>query len=157
MGLDAKLLPDRILRRMEPRDRPPGNAGLTAPEATEKANRKLEREEQRLFAAWLNLHALPHCWHRTDRATGCLPGVFDFWVGYESRSAWIEFKRHPGAFMSLMSPAQKEFAQKLSAQGLEQHLVTSAAEAIAIVKSWSRTQATIDAALRSGPYLNPID
>src|SRR5262245_3402419 len=57
---------------------------------------RLERDEQRIFASWLQLHDLPHCWHATHKRSTATTGVFDFWVGKHSREAWIEFKSPAG-------------------------------------------------------------
>jgi hypothetical protein len=94
---------------------------------------RLERDEQRLFANWCLLHALPFCWHATHKPSTATRGVFDFWVGKDSRSAWLEFKSLPVR----LSKEQLEFGDALSAHKLEWHIVHSAQEAIAIVKGWS--------------------
>src|SRR4029077_13483510 len=83
---------------------------------------RLERDEQRLFANWCLLHALPFCWHATHKPSTATTGVFDFWVGKDTRSAWLEFKSLPVR----LSKEQLEFGQRLDAQGLEWHIVHSA-------------------------------
>ena len=93
---------------------------------------RLERDEQRLFANWCLLNSLPFCWHATHRRSTATKGVSDFWVGAYGRSAWIEFKSLP----MRLSAEQLKFQEALSAQGLEWHVVTSAAQAIAILKGW---------------------
>src|ERR1700746_1652886 len=94
---------------------------------------RLERDEQRLFSNCCLLHALPFCWHATHKPSTATTGVFDFWVGKDCRSAWLEFKSLPVR----LSKEQLEFGDRLSAHQLEWHIVHSAAEAIAIVKGWS--------------------
>jgi len=128
------VIPPNILRCMDPATRAQyKEAGWLPEEALAKANHRLEREEQRIFGAWLKLHELPYCWHRTDRATGCLAGVPDFWVGKDGAGAWIEFKSASGA----LSEEQEAFAAKLKANQIAFYVVHNAAEAIAIVKGWN--------------------
>jgi len=95
---------------------------------------RLERDEQRLFANWCLLNALPFCWHATHKRSTATKGVFDFWVGRDSRSAWLEFKLLP----LRLSKEQLAFGDQLSAHKLEWHIVTSAAEAIQIIKGWAK-------------------
>jgi hypothetical protein len=96
---------------------------------------RFEREEQRLFANWCLLHGLPFCWHATHSRTKATVGVFDFWVGHCGRGAWLEFKRDLGA---KLTPEQDAFMMKLSRENAEWHVVTSAAQAIEIVKRWEQ-------------------
>jgi len=93
---------------------------------------RLERDEQRIFASWLQLHALPHCWHATHKRSTAVCGVFDFWVGKDGRSAWIEFKSPAGA----LSEDQQNFRARLAAHEIEWHVVRTAAEAISILNQW---------------------
>ena len=93
---------------------------------------RLERDEQRIFANWCLLNALPFCWHATHKRSTATTGVFDFWVGKHNASAWIEFKMSSGK----LRPEQEAFRLKLVAQGLDWHVVNSAREAIGIVKGW---------------------
>jgi len=93
---------------------------------------RLEREEQRIFANWLLLNALPHCWHATHKRSTATTGVFDFWVGKDGASAWIEFKSAAGH----LSEEQAHFRLQLQGEGIKWHVVRSAAEAIEIIKSW---------------------
>lgn len=127
------ILPDNFLRRMAPEDRPKGPAGWTASETLEKNSLRLERDEQRLFANWCLLHALPYCWHATHKRSSGTTGIFDFWVGKGGQSAWIEFKISPRA---KLRAEQQAFCDKLLAQGLRCHVVTSAEAAIRIVSAW---------------------
>src|ERR1700747_2117469 len=90
---------------------------------------RLERDEQRLFANWCLLNGLAFCWHATHKPSTATTGVFDFWVGKDRRSAWIEFKQLPVR----LSKEQLEFGDRLSVHQLEWHIVHSAQEAIAIV------------------------
>jgi len=94
----------------------------------------LERDEQCIFANWCLLNGLPFCWHATHKPSTASRGVSDFWVGKDSRSAWFEFKSASGG----LTEDQVFFAQKLEAHAIEFHVVRSAAEAIAIVKGWSK-------------------
>jgi hypothetical protein len=91
---------------------------------------RLECDEQRVFANWLRLNALPHCWHATHKPSTATIGTFDFWVGKDSKSVWIEFKI--GA--NKLSPQQDNFKNLLSIQKLAWYVVPSADEAIRLIK-----------------------
>jgi hypothetical protein len=128
MGIRIQDLSERQRAMLEPSQASPEPV---TPKPREGRSR-LERDEQRTFAAWLSLHELPHCWHRTDKRSTATTGVFDFWVGHAGRSAWIEFKLSGGK----LSPEQEQFKQRLIKQNLGWHIVTNANEAIRIVRSW---------------------
>jgi|SRR5262245_34514461 len=88
MGLTGPS-PEHVLRLMSARDRALlGKGGLTASEAIAMYNKRLEREEQRLFARELERFRLPYYWHRTDKRTGATCGTPDFIVGVKW-AMWI--------------------------------------------------------------------
>lgn len=123
-------LPEHVLRLMSARDRALlGKGGLTASEAIAMYNKRLEREEQRLFARELERFRLPYYWHRTDKRTGATCGTPDFIVGVSGRTLWIEFKAQGGE----LSNAQIEFATRLGVQGLRLHICRSATEAVKLL------------------------
>ena len=129
MGLTGPL-PEHVLRLMSARDRALlGKGGLTASEAIAMYNKRLEREEQRLFARELERFRLPYYWHRTDKRTGATVGTPDFIVGVAGETLWIEFKA-PGG---VLSNAQIEFATRLGVQGLRLHICRSATEAVKLL------------------------
>jgi hypothetical protein len=95
-----------------------------------------EKKEQGTFASWLLLQnskgrKIPFCWHATHTRSKATPGTPDFWVGINRHSMWIEFKRD---YSCDLSPEQEEFRVCCACQGIEWHLVYSAAEAIQIVE-----------------------
>ena len=122
---------------MDPRDRPPGPAGLTASEATDRGAQRLEREEQQLFCQWLNLHEsqgeLSYDWSRTDKKTTRRLGALDFVIYCpEARALFIEFKATGGK----LSPEQERQAILLNYLGFVVRVVRTAQEAIALTKTW---------------------
>jgi|SRR6516225_7454843 hypothetical protein len=140
MSLGA-VLPENILKCLSPADRAKlGVGGLTAAEAVAKANKRLEREEQRIFAGALTRWELPFYWHRTDKPTGAIAGLPDFIVGLAGKTLWIEFK----AKGRLLSPEQSLFRARLGAQGVTLHIVHDAAEAIRLVKIENESCATLE-------------
>jgi hypothetical protein len=95
-----------------------------------------ERKEQAGFADWLLLQnsqgrKIPFCWHATHTRSKATPGTPDFWVGINRHAMWIEFKRDSSC---RLSPEQEEFRACCEVQGIEWHLVYSAAEAIGIME-----------------------
>ena len=135
MGLSGPL-PEHLLRCMDPKDRVHlGKAGLTAKEATAVAQKRLEREEQRIFARELTRLELPFCWDRTDKRTGATLGVPDFIVGVAGVTLWIEFKALGGT----LSLEQTKFLIRLGRQRLALHVCRSAAEAIKLILKEKRS------------------
>jgi VRR-NUC domain-containing protein len=103
------------------------------PEKETRGELRLEREEQRVFSHYLSLNGYRGAvWHRTDRATGCLPGTPDFIVPISgARIFWVEFKL-PG---KKLSKDQEEFRRYLESVGHKLHVVFSAAQAIEIMRA----------------------
>ena len=107
--------------------------GLNEPVPQERQSEKrprLERDEQRVFANWLLLNNLPHCWHATHRRSTATKGVSDFWVGKNGKSIWLEFKSFPVR----ISVEQVAFQELLSKESILWAVVLSADEAIQVVK-----------------------
>ena len=125
------LLPDRLLKLMDPRDRPPGPAGLTAAQATDKNAQHLERDEQRIFAQWCQSHQLPFVWHSTAHRTKASVGCPDFIVGLRGATLWIEFKCPGGK----LSADQEDFLNRLTGQKITLHICHSASEAIELCRA----------------------
>jgi hypothetical protein len=73
---------------------------------------------------------IPYCWHATNSRSKATPGTPDFWLGINGRSLWVEFKKDASCDLS---PEQEEFRACCAYQGIEWHLVYSAAEAIRLV------------------------
>ena len=116
---------------IDPRDREQLGLGAPLPQERQSPKRpRLERDEQRVFANWLLLHALPHCWHATHRRSTATRGVSDFWVGKNGKSIWLEFKSFPVR----ISVEQVAFQELLSKESILWAVVLSADEAIQVVK-----------------------
>ena len=124
------IFPDHLLKLMDPRDRPPGNAGLTAAEAGQAGDERLERDEQRIFARWCQSHQLPFVWHSTAHRTKASVGCPDFIVGLRGVTLWIEFKRPGGK----LSADQEDFQIRLAGQKITLHICRSASEAIELCR-----------------------
>ena len=81
-------IPDRILRLMAKKDRPPGQ--LTWEEAQAKATVKAERDLQRQIAQYLRLQTLPFYCARMDKRTTNRIGQPDFLICLDGRFvAWV--------------------------------------------------------------------
>jgi hypothetical protein len=121
---------NRILELMDKRDRPKGRAGMTAQEGRERMVRTLEREEQRTFAAWLDLReadgVLCYDWSRTDRRTTNRKGVPDFRIYIQGRALLAEMKVGAGK----LSADQSAMTLKFARSGTEVQLWHSAQEGI---------------------------
>jgi hypothetical protein len=133
MGWTRKQLTPGMIARMSPEDQQRyGDPGFHPdddphpPPVTDK----LERDEQRQFANWCLLHSYPFYWHSTAHKTKASVGVTDFIVGAKTISFWIEFKRRPNP----LTPDQKDFKERLEAQGITYHVCYSCLEAITLIE-----------------------
>ena len=129
------ILPERILKRMDPKDRPPGAAGLLAAQAIDKAGTKLEREEQKTFRNWLLLQKsegrLTFGWSRTDKRTTRELGELDFRVyAPNGLTLHLEFK----SARAKPSAEQADEIDTLDRLGHQVYIVATAQEAIEITR-----------------------
>jgi len=124
------IITDNILRLMDPRDRPKGNAGRTFAQCEAGRLERLEREEHKKFLGYLerNLFAYHHA--RTDRRTTDNLGVPDFLIGCRIGLA-IEFKRRGGR----LSPEQEVWRRRHETRGGIYYVVCSYQEAVAITEA----------------------
>jgi hypothetical protein len=130
------ILPDRLLKLINPADRPKGPAGLTAGEAQTKFIKRSEREEQRLFSQWLLSReferVLTFNWSRTDKKATQRIGWPDFQVLYQGHTLFLEFKLRDSRF----SPEQIQIIERLTEAGFLVAKPESAGEAIETTKKW---------------------
>lgn len=96
MSIDSKNLPDSVLRCMAPGDKPKGNAGLTFPEAQEKADTRAEREIQNQITTDLTRRGIPYCLPRIDRKSTIRKGWPDITFAYRGRFIALEVKTSTG-------------------------------------------------------------
>lgn len=105
---------------------------LTAHKEQPAGADKLERHEQREFAAWLSQRDYPFVWHATHKKSTGSVGAPDFILAVFGVTLWVEFKR-PGF---KLSSDQEAFRAKLEAQGIFLHIVYNSLEAIKLVKAY---------------------
>jgi hypothetical protein len=133
--LDSHLL---RLMSVEDQARYGGSTGVTNTRNTGATSRKRdadERKEQGDFTNWLLLQnsqgrKIPFSWHATHTRSKATPGTPDFWVGVCGRGIWFGFKKDQTC---RLSDEQEQFRLACAAQGIEHHVVHSAAQAIEIV------------------------
>lgn len=131
MRIDSKVIPDNILRRINPIERKQfGKAGLTREECAQRALAKRERDMHNVFEDWLKLKGIPYDHSRMDKKTTQQCGVPDFLVIWKQKVCPIEFKM-PG---NNPSPEQQDFIERLNATGTTTYICTAAYEAIEITK-----------------------
>jgi hypothetical protein len=111
--MKMSALPDSFLRRMEKKDKPPGNAGLTSAEAQEKWARGQEKQLQNQCASLCRQRGLFFLQAPFGRKSGLPAGWPDFciWVrpvpGFTPRIIMIECK----AGNEKQTPDQIKFAE----------------------------------------------
>jgi hypothetical protein len=143
MGIDPSQINDAMRRCMDAEGRQTlataaghPNAALTSDEAIKKQFRKLERQEQRTLAGWLNLQeeagVLVYDWSATNRRVTCRVGLPDFKVYRHGRVLFGEMKIDKGS----LSEAQHRIHDRLLASGTEVQIWDTADTAIRRVKNW---------------------
>ena len=96
MGIDPNNLPDAMLRRMRPDDRPSGNAGLTQAEADAKREQREERAIQQDIERDLMRRSIIVCRPRMDRKSTIRKGWPDLTFAYRGRFVALEVKTATG-------------------------------------------------------------
>jgi hypothetical protein len=126
------IITDNILRLMDPRDRPKGNAGLTFEQGEANRLARLEREDHRQFIGWLERNEYAYAHNRTDKRSTTNLGVPDFLIGCRIGLA-IEFKRRGAR----LSAEQEVWRRRHEARGGIYRVVCSYQEAVAITEALS--------------------
>jgi hypothetical protein len=143
MGIDPSDLNEAMRRCLDPEVRKEldtkaglANAGLTSQEARSKGLRKLEREQQRILAAWLAIQEeqgrLSYDWSATNRRVTCRVGMPDFKVYRGGRVLFGEMKIDRAS----LSPMQRDMHDRLLRAGCEVEIWASADSAIRRIKNW---------------------
>jgi hypothetical protein len=89
----STVLPDHVLRCMDPADRATlGKAGMTAEEATRKFVSGEERKLQNLIANYLNLHGIYYETDRMDKKPTGAKGRPDFRICFRGKFLGLEVK-----------------------------------------------------------------
>lgn len=129
----TELFPERVLKRMSAADRK-SVGQMTATEAVQRCEHRLEKQQQGIFASWCALHErageLVYNWSRTDKRSTNRTGLPDFCVWSRGRCLFIELKAPGGR----LSEEQELFRALLEAQGFTFVIARNAAGAIEAVK-----------------------
>lgn len=126
------VLPDSVLRKMNPEDRKTlGKAGITMAEAAAQQEAKRERQLHDQIENWLRLRGITYRHDRMDKRTTCRKGWPDFSFAIHGRATALEVKR-PG---EMPTEEQVECMAGLSRDGWSVAVVCSLDEAIHFVKS----------------------
>jgi hypothetical protein len=128
-AIGSMIITDNILRLMDPRDRPKGNAGLTFGQCEAKRLARLEREEHGRFVNFLERNQIAYAHSRTDKRTTANLGVADFLIPCYRLA--IEFKRPGGK----LSAEQECWRRRHEARGGIYRVVCSYQEAVAITEA----------------------
>jgi hypothetical protein len=92
-GFESGVLPERILRLVDPRDRAKlGKAGMTAHEALRKAEVKSERDLHKAIEGLLRVHEIEPIRARMDKLSTINVGAPDFIFSYHGRPIAFEVK-----------------------------------------------------------------
>jgi hypothetical protein len=144
VGIDPRQINDAMLkldtsgelRRLREQAAGHSNAALTSDEAIKKQFRRLERQEQRMLASWLNLQEvaalLVYDWAATNRRVTCRVGMPDFKIYRAGRVLFGEMKIDKAS----LSEAQRSMYDRLLASGTEVQIWDTADTAIRRIKNW---------------------
>lgn len=114
MGWNPSILPNPVLRCMDKKDRPRGNAGRTTEESEQKRIFRLEIELHEQFWSFLRRNGFEDVeYSNPRRSTRARKGRPDFLVCRGSRRLGIEFKIHPNK----LSVDQVRFFEMTERQG----------------------------------------
>jgi hypothetical protein len=131
MGLDPITLPQHMVDKIDPRDRPKGDKRFeTTAETIQKFIRGEELREQRIYLAWLQFRQLTFDYSRSDRKTTGILGVPDFRVWHGPYYLLLEFKAKDGR----VSEVQEEWHDQARKNGITVYIVHTAAVAIEMTK-----------------------
>lgn len=90
-------IPNHILRKMKPEDRPKGKIGMTTEDATAKAEVKKERELHRMISDYLGMRGVQWVIHQPmNKRSQLAPGTPDFLFCYRGQAIAIEAKTATG-------------------------------------------------------------
>ncbi len=132
------VLPDNILRRMDPKDRASlGKAGVTAAEAVEKQLNQTEREVHKDIANYLRQHDVWFSHSRMDRKTTQALGVPDFvfcYVSVENMVALVPTAVEVKVGGRKLTSEQESARMLMLSNGWTYHIVANVTQLMEIVK-----------------------
>jgi hypothetical protein len=128
------LLPDRVLRLIDPADRKPmGKAGRTSAECEEKNSQESERKIHNQFIGWLRRNGFEHFYHSNPVKRSTIEeGLPDFGIPAQGRILLGEFKVKPNK----LSPVQERVFAELRKGGNEVRVWYSYEEAVEATKQF---------------------
>jgi hypothetical protein len=118
----TQILPESFLKCLSKKDRESlGKAGLTAAEAANKGQTRLERELQSEIVQYLHLHGITVLWFRTDKRTRATIGWVDLTFCKDGVPWGIEAKTDAGRVRA----EQYETMRKMTVDGWQCAIVRS--------------------------------
>jgi len=112
--MSEPVLPENYLKCMTPQQRRQfGKGGMTAAEATAKAEARSERELQRQISQYLDMRDIPYSNSRMDKRTTTPVGNPDYWICFKGRCIAVECKM-PGR---KLTPEQQCFKARFYEHG----------------------------------------
>jgi hypothetical protein len=126
-----QVLPENILKAMSPEDRRRYAKGqMTATEAEERFCEKEEKVLRKQLIAWLRRNDIDYCSPRTDKKTGILMGISDFFIWKGTKFCFVELKSEEGK----LKPEQLAFTQRQIDQGTPILVTRSLSEACGFIR-----------------------
>lgn len=129
------IVPDNILKLMNPKDRPKGNAGKTREESEQAYSFRLEKEDHKIFSQWLDMKGIPYIHAQNHKKSTIKIGWPDYTILYQGRAICIEMKAKGGK----CSEEQLKTLGNLDATGTLCRVCYSATEAIEMIRFWIKS------------------
>jgi hypothetical protein len=128
------LLPDRILRRIDPAERRAlGKAGRTIAECEEKNSFENERKLHNQFIGWLRRNGFGHFYHSNPVKRSTIEGGLpDFGIPAQGRILFGEFKVKPNG----LSAVQARVFNEMRSAGNEVQVWHTYQEAVLATKEF---------------------
>lgn len=139
---NSQALPEHVLKRMNPADRPRGVAGMLRVEIDEKNDKKTEKEIQSQISGLLRIREIVFYQSRMDKKPTVAIGLPDFAFTYHSIPIALEVKTSIGK----LTEEQTETHKNMRANGWKVFVVRSVQEAKTVLDSISTSQASLPSA-----------
>jgi hypothetical protein len=129
--MGQKVISPNLLKLMSQDDRKQfGKAGLTPEEASDKADKRAEKEDHEGFLNYCKLKGIERIHSRMDKTPTIKEGWPDFTCFFEGKTVFFEFKK-----TSKLKPKQEAQIGLLRELGFTVHVVYSLDAAIKLVRT----------------------
>lgn len=130
--IESTIIPDHILRRMNPEDRPKGVEGMTKEQLAERHEAKSEKELQEQISGYLRIRGIwfeRKSMHKKSTGTTGCP---DFLFAVNGHPVAFEVKTRTGR----TSDAQESAIEQMITNGWNVYTIRSFGDAVDVLNKW---------------------